>query len=170
MCRSDILTLEEGVRSKSDFKKAWNQVYEQARKRGLPVIEGQVFSHASKGDDEDGLEFKPTDDDGGTLTQGDIVSLAKLPWAGDGLLTLAGCNTGLLGTRGWAPAQVFANSQGVTTVGQTGYAYFSKARDRYERIDRGSQNVYLWAYKRGQNAMLGFGARLPGKTFPAPKP
>lgn len=166
--QSDAPMMEEGVRTETDFKNAWARIREQARKTGMPVIQGHVFSHASKGDSADGLEFKGSDVDDGTLTQAEIMSLPALPWADDGLLTLAGCNSGLLGTRGWAPARVFAQTQKVTTIGQSGYAYFSTSKDRYVKITPGSQTVYLWAYKRASNGMLGWGGRMPGVSFDPP--
>ena len=169
VCRPDTLLVEESARTETDFKNAWARIRDRANKTGMPVIQGQVFSHASKGESMDGLEFKPSDEDDGTLSQAEIMSLPVLPWAKDGLLTLAGCNSGLVGTRGWAPARVFALTQKVTTIGQSGYAYFSTSKDRYVKISPGSQTIYLWAYKRGQNGMLSFGGRMPGVSFDPPR-
>ena len=99
-----------------------------------------------------------------TGQQIEILALSKLNWAADGLLTLLGCNTGLAGKRGWTPASVFAKAQGVSTIGQAGYAYFSTSKTSYVKIGSG-QSIYLWAYNRGKNAAFGAGARMAGVTF-----
>lgn len=169
----NALFLERPVTTETDFKTAWVAISEtlQAQKRENDkrylVSEGHVFSHASKDDGEtDGLEFPGNDQDDGTLTQTEILNLPVLDWHPHrGLLTLAGCNTGLAGTRGWAPAQAFADGQGVRAQGQAGYAYFSELRHTYREISSGSKSVYLWAYRRGRNGVLGNGARMAAQVF-----
>jgi hypothetical protein len=125
-----------------------------------------VLSHASKQtDSNDGLEFVKDDTDDGTLKQGEISALDKLPWSTHGYLLLCGCNTGLAGARGWTPAQAFAARQGVPTLGQNGYAYFSKDWSSYTEKSAGDTKISLWAYQRGKNGMLGSGCRLLGRVF-----
>ncbi len=94
-----------------------------------------------------GLEFPD-----GTLTRGGIERLARVRWDEHGLLLLFGCNTGVphIGTR-WVPAQEFATRQGVTTLGQPGWADFSERKERYVRIDGRPGGVYLEAFWQGSN-------------------
>lgn len=94
-----------------------------------------------------------------------------LPWAAGGRLILSGCNSGLTGTRGWAPAGEFAKRQGVVTVGMAGYGYFSTDAGKYVEIKPTDTTIYLWAYKRGKNAgvmgnVFGGGERMAGVEFP----
>lgn len=156
-------TLIQPCRTVGDFSTAWNAVLSHAKELSLPVIRGNLLTHASKGSKDDGLEFK-----GGTLSRTGIGSLPQLPWAEDGVLTLAGCNTGVMGTRGWTPAQVLATSQKVKTIGQAGYGYFST--DKYTYVEHNGtppSTLYLWAYRRGRNSgwFDGDGRRMPGVTF-----
>lgn len=164
------LTLREGVTTEADFKRAWQAVALRAAAANAQVVLGQVFSHASKGGNEDGLEFKPGDGDDGTLSQAEIQALPVLPWAAGGKLILSGCNSGLAGKRGWAPAGVFAKRQGVPTTGLAGYGYFSSDKAKYVQIKPADAAIYMWAYKRGQNAgawdnVFGSGERMAGIEF-----
>jgi hypothetical protein len=161
----DTYLVLEPVATEADFRRAWETVDNESKRVEMPIAEGQIFSHASKGSNVDGLEFRPGSDGDGTLSQSDVLGLPRLNWASDAQLVLTGCNTGLAGTRGWAPAGVFARRQGVTTIGQAGYGYFSTNRSAYSEINANSQTVYLWAYKRGRNGMLGGGGRMPGVVF-----
>ena len=163
-------TLSEVVTTEADFKRAWDAVALRARTANARVVLGQVFSHSSKGGDSTGLEFKPGGGDDGTLTQAEIQSMPVLPWAAGGRLVLSGCNSGLTGTRGWAPAGEFAKRQWVVTVGMAGYGYFSTSKEKYVAIKPEDSTIYLWAYKRGQNAGLignvfGGGERMAGVEF-----
>jgi hypothetical protein len=124
-----------------------------------------VFSHASKGEGEDGLEFKGGGGEDGTISKGELQSLPALPWLDDGLLVLHGCNTGLAASRGWTPAEVIAKAQKVRTIGQAGYAYFSQNYTTYVEWHSSYPVVYLWAYHRAKNGMAGGGGRMPGKEF-----
>ncbi len=162
--------LTEVVATEADFKRAWDAVALRARTANARVVLGQVFSHSSKGGDSTGLEFKPGGGDDGTLTQAEIQSLPVLPWAAGGRLILSGCNSGLTGTRGWAPAGAFAKRQGVPTVGMAGYGYFSTDKDKYVEIKPADTTIYLWAYKRGKNDsyvgnLFGSGGRMAGVEF-----
>jgi hypothetical protein len=165
VCSPDVLFLSEKVSTEADFKRAWMSIHLQASQAGQPVRQGQLFTHASKGSANDGLEFKGGGGEDGTLAQGEIGALAQMNWAEDGQLILSGCNTGLTGARGWNPGQVFATNQQVVTVGQAGYGYFSTSRDTYLTINDSSPIVYLWAYRRGQNGAFGGGGRMAGVVF-----
>ena len=153
----------------SEFKLAWAEIALRARKDGLLVQAGSVFSHASKQiDRNDGLEMLGREDDG-TLKGPEILALPKLPWADSGAyLVLTGCNTGMQGKRGWAPASAFAQGQGVPTLGQAGFAYFSKLWPRYLQKSPGESRIVLWAYRRARNSLGGSGARIPGVLFHPP--
>jgi hypothetical protein len=155
-----------GMDTESDFWLAWQMVNDHATRGGLDVTAGSVFSHASKqAAGNDGLEFKSSDSHDGTLKPDEIRSLPVLPWASDGYLVLTGCNTGNGGDRSWTPAEVFCRSQHVITVGQTGYAYFSKTWSSYTEKLASDSNISLWAYKRGKNGMLGNGNRMDAAVF-----
>jgi hypothetical protein len=67
--------------------------------------------------------------------QHEISALTKLPWDKNGFLILAGCYTEKIGGRGWCPTHSFTKQQCVTTLGQVGYAYFSKNWFTYEEKD-----------------------------------
>lgn len=166
---SDILFMESKAKTETEMESAWHSVAQVARMHGRSVIRGQIFPHASKGDIKDGLEFAKSYQDDGTITRGEIVKLEKLPWTTDGLLILSGCNSGLVGARGWAPSGVFAESQRVKTTGQAGFAYFSENKDSYIEIDQSktkSSIVYLWPYKRRRNSSwFGDGHKIEGVTF-----
>jgi hypothetical protein len=157
------------VTTEGDFKGAWNELYTfVASKPGAVVVQGHLFTHASKeGGANTGLEFMPDRDsdpeDDATLTAAEIRGLPKLPWdTSQGELVLHGCLTGLASkVDGTIPAQVFAQSQGVVTVGQTGSADFSSQDQSYWPIfpigegfgDRSkmSKDVYLWAYNKAKH-------------------
>lgn len=127
-----------------------------------------MFSHASKsqGGERNGLEFKKDSDQDGTVMRTELESLAPLDWdSQQGYLILSGCNSGLAGSRNWAPAEILARSQKVRTTGQSGYAYFSTNPKRYSEIDNNSTTVYLWAFRRGRNGFMSDGSRMEVVTF-----
>lgn len=162
LLRHDTDNIDEiiGVKTKQDFVNAWTGIIQQANHNNAPVLYVNVFSHASKQmDDLDGLEF--ADGPGGTtLTQADIQSLPRLPWSQNhefNGIYLHGCNTGLIGQRGWCPADAFAKSQGVTAYGEKGFAYFSKNRETYQEISPSDTEVHLYAYNRMRNNPTGDG-------------
>jgi len=163
--------LKERVVTMNDFGWAWRSVQARSEYTGLPVHRGIIFSHASTWYSNDGLEFASTQNrviervPDGTLSRSEIAALPKLNWHPEGELILAGCNTGVVGKRGWTPAEVFAKSQGVKTLGQAGYSSFSRIGHSYAEIDATSQTVYLRAYKRGKNGAFGNGARMPEIEF-----
>ncbi|MFM7203014.1 MAG: hypothetical protein ACKO6N_19680 [Myxococcota bacterium] len=152
---SEDVFLLVGVHKEEEFKLAWQYICEETAHYVALAHLGQIFSHASKGDDIDGLEFY-----GSTLNQTEIAALPRLNWSSSAQLILAGCNSGLIAERNWSPAEAFANSQQVRTIGQQGFAYFSAVKNQYKKIQETSPEVYLWAYRRGRN---GFGGqRLSG--------
>ncbi len=159
--------IEQAVTTEPQFKNAWNGIAKQASYNGMKVSLGQLLTHASKDPNGgNGLEFMPVSGDG-TITQADIAALAKMPWSSDAALILAGCNTGLTGSgRSWSPAAEFAKAQKVRTLGQSGYAYFSKVWASYTSQVKTDTNIALWAYQRGKNAPAGDGSRLKGVVIP----
>ena len=162
--RDMLLQIE--IASESDFKTAWTEVSRVALKQKLMVWCGHILTHASKQTDQnDGLEMKSDLGNDGTLRQFEICHLEKLPWAKEGYLLLDGCNTGLVGGRGWAPANDFALTQRVLTIGQAGYAYFSSSWNTYSEKSDNSSEVCLWAFRRGKNDAFGNGERVLGKSF-----
>jgi hypothetical protein len=149
------------VGTEQAFVSAWNDVAAAARKAKASVYAGNLLTHASKQSGRgDGLEFK-----GGTLTHHEIVGLPRLPWSKRGFLILSGCNTGLILDRAWAPAHSFALSQGVPTVGQAGFSYFSNVWRRYSVTTPADASIALWAYARGQNSLFGSGNRTAGIVY-----
>lgn len=154
------------IYTENDFRIAWKEIGDKAKTGGLQVWAGHILTHASKQtDSNDGLEFHSEGDDG-TLKQDEIMSLTKLPWADYGYLILGGCNTGLAGQRGWTPAAAFAHSQGVPTLGQKGFAYFSEAWTTYDEKEADDVTVCLWAYDRARNASgSGSGGRILGQVY-----
>lgn len=153
------------IYTENDFMVAWKEINDKATAGGYQVWAGHVLSHASKQtDSNDGLEFHKVGNEG-TLKQDEILGLKKLAWSDSGYLILAGCNTGLAGQRGWTPAEAFSRSQGVPTIGQTGYAYFSENWCSYDEKESADRNICLWAYKRGKNDSLGGGGRMLGKVY-----
>ena len=155
---------EKEIQSECDFTTAWDEVLTIANNGSYRVWAGQLFTHSSKqGDGNDGLEFISCGGNDGTFKQNEIIALPKLPWHERGFLILAGCNSGL-NRSGWSPAQVFAKSQSVTTLGQTGYAYFSTTWNKY--VEKTTQtSICLWAFRRGKNGALGSGDRMTGNVF-----
>jgi hypothetical protein len=156
-----------GVTTRAEFLSAWGGIPQQAINNGATVAGVYIVTHASKqNDEEDGLEFADSPD-GSTLTRADIEAMSVLPWSQSGwpAVVLHGCNTGVLGDRGWCPAEAFARTQGVVAFGEAGFAYFSNTPDTYSEISDTDSNVYLFAYNRGRNAPTGDGARIPGNQF-----
>ena len=160
----DVVKLIEAD-TEAAFKQAWSAVDAEGQLPGREVVEGRLFTHASKGEGNDGLEFRPGQGDDGTIGNVELMTLNRLKWAKDGLLAMHGCNTGTGGSRGWAPAGSIASAQGIATVGQKGYSYFSANPARYEEINAGSPRVYLWAYRRNRNGVLGGGERIEAVTY-----
>lgn len=169
------LFIMKEVKTETGFKEAWMDIACQAQAKNAVVLEGAIFSHASKGDKSDGLEFKSNREDDGTLTKSDIEALPVLNWPrklpfDTGILVIYGCNSGLSGNRGWAPASVFAKSQGVTTVGQAGYSTFSTSPDHeYPIYGQMQTPAYLWAFASGRNNLwrpiLVGGPRMPAIVY-----
>ena len=120
----------------ADFREAWDTIGAISRLRtsdypntDQSVNSVHVFSHASYQDSVNGLEFQS-----GTLDAKGIASLPRLPWGNNqsfrnhGSVVLHGCNTGRdTSSTGVSVAQNFADSQGVKTDGETGYAYLSSS-------------------------------------------
>lgn len=161
-----FLSIEVG--SESEFKTAWALVHTESKGKFATVVQGQIFSHASKSGtgEQNGLEFKKDSSEDGTVLRNELQGLAVLDWEPtQGHLILSGCNSGLAGNRGWTPAEVFAKAQKVRTTGQRGFAYFSSDRDAYVEITDSSEVVYLWAFKRRRNGWAGSGEKMEGVLF-----
>lgn len=157
---------EREIQSETDFKTAWDELNSKAVAGNFQVWVGHLLTHASKQtNSNDGLEFQSDVGNDGTLKQEEISKLMKLPWSEYGYLILAGCNTGLTGARGWSPAQTFALHQGVPTLGQAGYGYFSTDWNSYDEISSGDTRICLWAFRRGKNGAFGGGERIPATVY-----
>jgi hypothetical protein len=157
-----------GFKTEADFRRAWDNIYEISKKANHEVVVGHIFSHASKDDGDDGLEFATDGDDvnDGTLDSTEAEVIKRLNWSSGGQLILLGCNTGLnRSDKHSSPAAAFAKSQAILVAGQTGYAYFSKKKEEYAQIDVSDVEIYLWAYKRGQNGFFGDGHRMSANWF-----
>ena len=86
----------------------------------------------------------------------------SLSWSINSTLTLYGCNTGLTGSvRDFSIADVFHERQKTKIIAQRGYAYFSEQEDTYTKTSIDSLSIFLWAYNRGQNSILGSGEKIP---------
>jgi hypothetical protein len=164
----DAVKAQRGFKAGTDvevmtaFKteKAWDQIDKKCKTVSATVAAGGVFSHASKQEGGgDGLEFIPEGDDG-TLIKTEVAVMTKLPWSTEAYLLLASCNSGLTGKRGWSLSNQFAKRQGVITLGQAGYAYFSKKWATYTQKSTTDKKIALWAYSRGKNNAVGSGARI----------
>jgi hypothetical protein len=153
------------VKTKADFIKAWQKVNEEAKSGKLVAL--HLITHASKDTKSDGLEFFAIDGEDATLTKQDITSLVRLPFAesDNTQIFLYGCNTGVVGERGWCPAEQFAKTQKVKASGESGFSYFSKDRASYKEQVESDETLYLHAYKRAKNGLLGNGARIPATVF-----
>lgn len=162
----DIIVMKE-VRHEPDFKRAWTDIHAETQTSNFEVIKGYVFTHASKPTGErSGLEFAPLNGADATLRRDEIEALAKMPWSSDAILDLRGCNTAMVGERrSWSIAEVMAKAQGVKTVGQMGYSYFSESRMEYVPITPSTKRVHLWAFHRKKNQLLGDGSMIPAKTY-----
>ncbi|HEY0715185.1 MAG TPA: hypothetical protein VGF45_21070 [Polyangia bacterium] len=156
--RCDFILM--GSRREDDFLTAWNRINVGMAESGMTmeIVEGHVFTHASRFTSNDGLEFEDS-----TFDRHDIRSAPVLPWSKDeGLLVLHGCNTGRDRWIGWTPAGEFVRRQRVRTIGQDGTSYMSRQPDSYVEIDPTAARVYLWAFRRGRNAPGGDGLKIPG--------
>jgi len=163
------LFVEREVVYETDFTNAWNEICCIACRYGYRVWVGHILTHSSKDNEgDDGLEFRRSGETEQyhTLTRNEIVALPVLPWSREyGYLILAGCNTGVEGTRGWCPARAFCSTQSVPVLGQQGYAYFSREWNNYTECAPTDTSIVLWAYRRGKNGMFGNGVRMPGRVF-----
>jgi hypothetical protein len=154
----DVISVVLGFRTKAEFLSLWS--YLSANCGSGLIREAHVFSHASKGDETDGIEFSDN-----TLTRNNIADLPRLNWKPGATLVLHSCNTGVIGERGWTPAAEFAVSQGIFTIGQSGYAYFSETDHQYKESSSTATEMYLWAYQRRRNGFMGDGSKMPGVMF-----
>lgn len=112
---------------------------------------------------EDVLTPQGLDND--TLTPSLMKHLERLPWSSEAKLYVYGCLSGT----GSAPiAKLFADHQGVTTVGQTGKAYFSKNAYAYEEIGAEDKTIYLKAFYRPLNAALDVLETISGNVAEIP--
>jgi hypothetical protein len=156
------------VSTEAEFKAAWDKVLQMSKKPNHIVKEGRVFSHASKESSQDGREFRKDPANDGTTNKLELSLLPVLNWAKGGTLHLHSCNSGVVGTRGWAPAGLLATSQSITVIGQSGFAYFSSNPGTYMEIDGKTKDVYLMAFHRRRNTPLlsiGGGSSMPEITF-----
>lgn len=162
----DVIITKE-VKHEPEFKSAWQDIHKETLTSNFEVIQGYVFTHASKPTGErSGLEFAPAHGSDATLRRDEIEALAKMPWAKNALLDMRGCNTAMTGERrSWSIAEVMAKSQGVKTVGQMGYSYFSESRTEYKAITGATPKLYLWAFHRKKNELFGDGSMIPAKTY-----
>ena len=152
------LFIRADVRKVGDFVDAWQHILAEAKQRNMEVQAGALFTHSSYlgsliGSDT-GLEFADgPGDPNKTLDKEALRALPVLPWSRpSGVLELHGCNSGVMrGITLWAPAQLLAHTQSVTTIGEAGWSYFSKYPEVFYPIDRTSTRVYLHAYPTGRN-------------------
>ncbi len=162
--KDEFLSFE--LSTEGDFKTHWRTVNDRARTGNYAVWAGHLLTHASIQDNHnDGIEFRSDVGEDGTLKSSEIAPLPVLPWRPESFLVLAGCNTGLSRV-GWNPGAAFAQHQKVTTLGQTGYAYFSKKWHDFSSKTNETE-ICLWAYSRGKNSWFGSGGRLAGRVFNA---
>jgi len=112
---------------------------------------------------EDVLTPQGLDND--TLTPSLMNRLTCLPWSSDAKLYIYGC---LSGTGSVPIAKLFADHQHVTTIGQTGKAYFSKSPYVYEEIGAQDKAIYLKAFYRPQNAALNVLETISGNVAEIP--
>lgn len=97
-----------------------------------------------------------------------LARLPKLPWAEGAVLEVIGCNSGGTPEAPGGIAEVLSLTQKVTTVGESGKAYFSTRADRFEEVQGGEKKIYLRAFHRGKNLLLDAfedAANLPGSIL-----
>ena len=161
------------VTTKGDFKKAWNSIPGSCPNQKVKQV--AVFTHASRGTNP-GLNFHagPTPGDDGTLSIAEIQALAQLNFDQTSDLLLEGCEAAASnsGSDPRSIAQQFADSQGVTTYGDTGKGSFSQSQAGYIRIDDTGTTVYLGQFNgdRPVAPVIANPTPKPPTTQPVPYP
>lgn len=159
--------------SVKDFLIEWAKIHAIADAGKTEILAGNLLTHADKFGTTPGLEFgRDGGDPDSTLDDVDIAKLPRLPWTKFGLLVLSGCGTGLP-MRGAkeSMARRFAQTQRVNTVGQRGFASFSRRWGHYGETSASTEKMYLWAYRGKKNVeqlplphtTIPTGGRIPGE-------
>ncbi len=136
-CNDKIIM--KGILSGDNFIDTWNKVVNETKSNNEDVYEVHIYSHSGR---------KTLYLYNSNITEDEIVGLEKFNWDDDGSITLYGCNRGLP-ENGKSLATLFANNQGVKTIGQRGFTSFSTLKDERTlntTIDNSSEDVYLWSY------------------------
>lgn len=105
-----------------------------------------------------------------------LKKLDRLPWSSRGTLQLFGCLSGGSPEDARSIAGVLAKTQHITTIGETGKAYFSKSPDKYIPVTTTDNEIYLRAFNRNTNLVIGvlegnldgfaaLGEAIPQRTF-----
>lgn len=151
-----------GVSTETDFKTQWNSL----AKSNQQVDGVRIYSHGSK-DESSGslhgeLNFKGDNNNDGRLSRDEILDLPKLNYEDEASIDLYSCNSG---TGPVPTAKSFSDSQEVTATGTPGYAYFSKEKNKYSKIDSKSESIFLKSFNRGLNNIVGNGEVLKQNTY-----
>jgi len=135
-----------------DLTDRWAEINAEARSGNLSILCGNVLTHADKFGLRPGLEMASDGGPDSTLEATDIAGLPRLPWARHALLVLSGCGTGLpmRGSK-HSMARHFAQTQAVNTIGQQGYASFSRNWSSWREITAEDEDIHLWAYRGRKN-------------------
>jgi hypothetical protein len=177
LSNSDKYSKEKGdlillwpVTSAEEFKKKWENVSNLQKNSLYRVEEAHLYTHASLGERIDGLEFSPSFTNTGALSEDGTVSheeleaLPKILWTKNSKIVLYGCNTGntssVYGKKKSVATVLHDAQKPLQTLAQDGYAYFSTDKNKYIRAIGTPDKLYLWAYKRGKNSLVGNGDAL----------
>jgi hypothetical protein len=174
----NAVPLKYGATSVAELLEAWDRIAGEVNGAASTIHCGALFTHASKGGPfpgggEGGIEMAgvdritltcPTDI---TVENAQIGRMTQLPWAPKAFLLLCGCNTGLAPAGHSPVARSFALRQGVRTIGQMGYAYFSMRWPYYRTITPDVGEICLWAFARGRNRfpLVATDLRIEGRVF-----
>ena len=157
--RCDIIILK-GVLTKEDFKRVWDEIYQESQNSSQKIRELHIFSHSRPGN----ISLK-----GRTCSSAEIEELPCLPWQNSGKIVCHGCRSGLSDSNGNSLIKSFALSQKVTAQGQSGFSQFSKHKNYrtiFSIINPDTKKVYLWSYgDGGEDNTLGK-AREPCEEYP----
>ncbi|EMB37888.1 RHS repeat-associated core domain-containing protein [Treponema denticola ATCC 33521] len=140
------------VYTADEFKSQWSWLNVYFEVNNIEVDNMEIFCHG----DAENLYFK-----GGNLSVSDVSFLDDFSFSKNAQMILHSCNSGSSDS---GISQAFANKENITVSGQTGYANFSSAFEKFRFIFFAS-SIYLEAYNRTKNNPKGDGTRLPRRNY-----
>ena len=157
-----------GATTGGDFVDSWRDAKNQTdgKDPNLKVASAGIFSHGGIG----ALYFSGPRDSG-VLKAEKLITLPKLNWHRAANIVCHSCNSGINNPDGLSVAELLSRTQGVTGIGQTGYAQFSESADGrwfHTLINGSSVDVYLWSFGDGGKENTLGPARSPNIFDPPP--